>query len=106
MKPSAPHGPGRSSEEEEPEPEPDAAEAGLDFRAGMAVKERYAEMYYINISAYSDIQNQVVSSLKLSDEASVGCCVYNQLIFSILLNFQFRVFTWGRQVTMEENAAT
>lgn len=44
MKPSAPLGPGRSSEEEEP----DAAEAGLDLRAGMAVKERYSEMYESN----------------------------------------------------------
>lgn len=36
MKPSAPLGPGRSSEED-----PEAAKAGLDLRAGMAVKERF-----------------------------------------------------------------
>lgn len=44
VKPSAPLGPGRSSEAE-PEAEPEAAEAGLDFRAGMAVKERLREIY-------------------------------------------------------------
>lgn len=45
MKPSAPLGPGRSSEEE-----PVAAEAGLGLRAGIAVKERLIHMnfYYFN----------------------------------------------------------
>lgn len=37
MKPSAPLGPGRSSEEE-----PEAAEAGFDFRGGMPVREKYS----------------------------------------------------------------
>lgn len=39
MKPSAPLGPGLVSEEK-----PEAAEAGLDLWAGMAVKERYTGM--------------------------------------------------------------
>lgn len=39
MKPSAPLGPGRVSEAR-----PEAAEAGLDLWAGMAVEERYTEM--------------------------------------------------------------
>ena len=41
MKPSAPLGPGRSSEEEV-----DAAEAALDLRAGMAGRGRFAEIYF------------------------------------------------------------
>lgn len=40
VKPSAPLGPGRSSEDE-----PEGAEAGLDLRAGIAVMERCNEMY-------------------------------------------------------------
>ncbi len=38
MKPSAPLGPGRSSEE------PEAAEAGFDLRAGMAAEGRYTKL--------------------------------------------------------------
>ncbi len=105
VKPSAPLGPGRSSEEE-----PEAEETGLDLRAGMAVEERYAEISkqkFLQICIFiifCDLKNKVVSFRRLFLEHHLN------ILFTVnwftLFSAHFHVFTWGRQVTMEENTAT